>query len=104
MTLSYDIVLDDCAFSTASADMAVLKSDTENLRIKLETMFQELSTAMDTPAGKQLALTAGDVLIKPINDMILVLTHISSTLTEIIGSGNYKDVFIQFEELNQSIN
>jgi len=104
LTLSYDIVLDDCAFSTASADMTVLKSDTENLKIKLETMFQELSTAMDTPAGKQLALTAGDVLIKPIEDMILVLSHISSTLTEIIGSGCYKDVFIQFEELNQSIN
>lgn len=103
MTLSYDIILDDCAFSIASTDMTVLKSDTENLKIKLETMFQVLSTAMDTPAGKQLTLTAGDVLIKPIDDMILVLTHISSTLTEIIGSGYYKNVFIKFEELNQSI-
>ncbi|MEE0061640.1 MAG: hypothetical protein UE295_12500, partial [Acutalibacteraceae bacterium] len=58
----------------------------------------------DTPSGAAVDLTAESVLIKPIDDMLLVIGHISSTLTEIIGTGYYKDVFIKFDELNSSIN
>ena len=42
-------------------------------------------------------------MIKPIDDMLLVIDHVSSTLTEIIGTGHYRDVFVKFEELNNSI-
>ena len=103
MALSHDIILDDAAFTTASADMSALKTRTEELRTKLQGMYKELTTALDTPAGKQVEITAGKVLIKPIDDLLLVIQHISSTLTEIIGTGHYKDVFIKFEELNQNI-
>lgn len=103
MALSYDIILDDTAFSTASQDMAALKTRAENLKTKLEKMYSDLTTALDTPAGKQVEITAGNVLIEPIDSMLLVIDHISSTLTEIIGTGHYKDVFIKFEQLNQNI-
>lgn len=103
MSLSHDIVLDDQAFTTASADMKSLKDRTDNLKIKLEQMYKDLTTAMDTPAGKAVEETAKSVLIKPIDDMLKVIEHISSTLTEIIGTGYYKDVFIKFEELNSNI-
>ena len=103
MTLSHDILLDDTAFNTASSDMKALKTRTETLKTKLEEMYKELKTAMDTPAGKQVEFTAGKVLIKPIDDLLLVIQHISATLTEIIGTGHYKDVFIKFEQLNQNI-
>lgn len=103
MILYHDIVLDDSAFSTASQDLTVLKADTEKLKTKLETMYKELTEALNTPAGEQVALVAKDVLIKPIEDMTLVISHISSTLNEVIGTGYYKDVFIKFEELNESI-
>jgi hypothetical protein len=99
-----DIILDDSAFNTASADMAQLKVDTEALKTKLETMYTELTEALNTPAGLQFRLVAWDVLIKPIEDMILVFDHISSQLEEIISTGYYKDVFVKFEDLNQSIN
>lgn len=66
-------------------------------------MYKELTTALDTPAGKQVEITAGKVLIKPIEDLLLVIQHISDTLTEIIGTGHYKDIFIKFEQLNQSV-
>lgn len=103
MTLSNDILLDDTAFNTASSEMAALKTRTETLKAKLEEMYKELTTALDTPAGKQVEVTAGKVLIKPIDDLLLVIQHISATLTEIIGTGYYKDVFIEFEQLNQSV-
>lgn len=103
MTLSHNILLEDTAFQTASSDLLELKNRTNTLKKKLEKMYKELTTALDTPAGKQLELTAEKVLIKPIGDLLLVITHISETLTEIIGSGHYKDVFIEFEQLNQSI-
>lgn len=99
----YDIVLDDDVFNDASEAMASLKKRTEALKEKLERMYQDLTTALDTPTGKQIEFTAGEVLIEPINKLLLVIEHISDTLTEIIGTGYYKDVFIKFDELNQSI-
>lgn len=103
MSLSHDILLDSEAFDTASADMQALKTRTENLKRKLESMYRDLATALDTPAGKQLELTAEKVLLQPIDDLLLVIDHVSSTLNEIIGTGYYKDVFIKFEEFNESI-
>lgn len=103
MMLSQDIILDDSAFSTASQDMKDLAERTERLKSKLTQMYNDLTKALDTPAGRQLELTAKDVLIKPIEDLLLVIRHTSDTLTEIIGTGYYKSVFIKYEELNQSI-
>lgn len=103
MTLSHDILLDDTAFITASSEMKELKTRTETLKKTMEEMYKELTTALDTPAGKQIELTAGQVLIKPIDDLLLIIQHVSDTLTEIIGTGYYKDVFVKFDELNQSV-
>jgi len=103
LALSQDIVLDETAFSTASSEMTALKTRTETLKTNLQEMYKMLTTALDTPAGKQVELTAGKVLIKPIEDLLLIIAHISATLAEIIGTGYYKDVFIKFGELNQSI-
>ena len=103
MMLSQDIVLDDSAFSTASQDMKDLADRTEKLKTRLKQMYKDLTAALDTPAGRQLELTAEDVLIKPIEDLLLVVRHTSDTLTEIIGTGYYKSVFIKYEELSQSI-
>lgn len=103
MALSQDIILDDNAFINASSDMEELKNRTEALKTKLEQMYDDLSTALDTPAGKAVELKAKDVLIEPIENLRLVIDHISSTLTEIIGTNYYKGVFVKFEELNNSI-
>ena len=83
--------------------MKDLKRRTENLKQKLKKMYRNLTTALDTPAGKELEVTAEDVLIEPIDKMLLVIDHISETLNEVKGKGYYKDVFDKFERLNQSI-
>jgi hypothetical protein len=101
--LKQDIVLDDMAFHTASSEMKALKERTEALKTKLKQMYRDMTTALDTPAGRQLEMTAEDVLIKPIDDLLLVIQHVSDTLTQIIGTGYYKDIFIKFEQLNESI-
>lgn len=103
MALTRDIVLDETAFNNASEAMATLKTRTETLKDKLEAMYEDLTTALDTPAGNEIKTTAKSVLIEPLDKLLLVIEHISSTLTEIIGTGYYKDVFIEFEELNKNI-
>jgi hypothetical protein len=103
LSLPHDVLLDDTAFNTASSDMKALKTRTETLKTKLEGMYKELATALNTPAGKQVETTAKKVLIKPIDDLLLVIQHVSDTLTEIIGTGHYKDVFIEFTDLNQGL-
>lgn len=104
MKLVQNIQLDDNAFDTASAEMLALKKRADKLKLELEKMYDDLTTALDTPAGKKIQVTAKDVLIEPIKDLILVIQHISETLATIIGTGYYKDVFVSFEQLNQSLN
>jgi hypothetical protein len=104
MAKDYDILLDDNAFTTAESEMDALKIRVEELKNKLEKMYLDLSNALVTPAGKAIELKAGKVLIKPIEDLSLVIQHVSDTLNEIIGTGYYKDVWVKFEELNQNIN
>lgn len=103
MILNYDIILDDTAFQNASDEMAELKRRAETLKEKLQRMYHDLTTALDTPAGRQVGITAEEVLIEPIDKLLLVIEHVSDTLAEIIGTNYYMDVFIKYEELNQSI-
>ena len=103
MRLSQDILLDDGAFATASSDLKALKTRTEELKTTMNQMYADLKSAMQTPSGEAVDLVSKKVLIKPVEDMLLVIDHISSTLTEIIGTGYYKDVFVQFEELNANV-
>jgi hypothetical protein len=102
-SLDQDIVLDDAAFSTASSDMKQLKTRTENLKNKLHKMYNDMITALNTPAGEQMQVVGEKVIVKPIEDMIIVIDHISSTLDQVIDTGYYKDVFIKYEQLNQNI-
>lgn len=83
--------------------MKDLKKRAEDLKKDLKAMYKNLTTALDTPAGKALELAAEDVLIEPIDKMILVIDHISDSLNEVKGKGYYKDVFDKFEQLNQNI-
>jgi hypothetical protein len=83
--------------------MKALKARTEALKTKLKGMYKELATALDTPAGKAVETTAEKVLIKPIDDLLVVIQHISDTLEDIIGTGRYKDVFVGFDEFNQNV-
>ena len=103
MSSTHDILLDKNAFTTAASEMSALHRRTETLKTTLEEMYRELASAIDTPAGRQVELTAGNILIKPIDDLLAVFNHVSTTLDTIIGTGYYKDVFIKYEELNQSI-
>ena len=104
MSLSQDIHLDEAAFTTASSNMKALKTRAEALKTKLQQMYIDLTKAIDTPAGAAVEQTAESVVLQPIDDLILVIDHISSTLSEIIATGNYKDVFTKFEELHTNIN
>ena len=90
--LSKDLVVDEEKFNTAAQDMRALK--------KLSTMYEELAGAMDTEAGHEAQLEAKNVLLKPIENMSLVVNHISDTLDTVIGNGYYKDVFTGFENLS----
>ena len=98
--LSEDLVVDEEKFNSAAQQMEALKRRTEALKEKLSGMYDDLATAMDTAYGKEVQLEAKNVLLKPVENMSLVVGHISDTLNLIIGSGYYKDVFTGFEELS----
>ena len=63
-------------------------------------MYEDVTGALDTSAGDEISFTAKNVLLKPIEDLSVVVEHISGTLDTIIGTGYYKDIFVKFEELN----
>ena len=96
------IHIDDQALKTAASDMLALKTRNKNLKDKLAKMYQDLTTALDTPAGHAVEWTGKDVLL---------LEHMSDTLNVIIGQdtrqggeprGTYYDkLFDEYEELDQ---
>lgn len=67
------IHIDDQALKTAASDMLALKTRNKNLKDKLAKMYQDLTTALDTPAGHAVEWTGKDVLLKPLEDMEKVL-------------------------------
>ncbi|MEE0266064.1 MAG: hypothetical protein UD936_10610 [Acutalibacteraceae bacterium] len=99
------IYLDEQAFITAAEDMERLRERNKRLRDKLETMYKNLTTALDTPAGHAIEYTGRDVLLEPIEDMNKVIEHMSKTLNTIIGyygerTGKYYDkLFTDYDEL-----
>lgn len=101
MTLEQDIKLSSEAFKTAANEMSALKTRAETLKTTLEQMYNDLTTALDTPAGKE--IEAKDVLIKPIDDLILVIDQMSKTLDDIKDTPYYQGVFDKYEQLMQNI-
>ncbi len=99
--------IDDQALKTAANDMLELRHRNQRLKEKLEAMFQDLITALDTPAGHAVQWTGKEVLIQPIDDMGKVLEHMSDTLNVIIGQngeekGTYYDkLFDEYDELDR---
>jgi len=99
------IHLNDQAFITAARDMAALRERNQKLRDKLEQMYKNLTTALDTPAGHEIEITGRNVLLEPIDDMSKVIDFTSKTLDLIIGQngvqGRYYDkLFNEYEELD----
>lgn len=82
------IHINDQALKDAAHDMFELRCRNQRLKEKLEEMFQDLTSALDTPAGHAVQWTGKDVLIQPIDDMGKVLEHMSDTLNIIIGQGS----------------
>lgn len=97
--MTKDLQLDETKFNNASRDMKALKKRTTDLEKTLEGMYESLASAMDTPAGKEVQLEANKTLLKPVENMALVVGYISDTLELVIGSNYYKDVFDGFDEL-----
>lgn len=97
--LTKDLKLDETKFHNASRDMKALEKRTNDLKTTLEGMYESLASAMDTLAGKEVQLEAKKTLLKPVENMALVVGHISDTLELVIGSNYYKDVFDGFDEL-----
>lgn len=59
-----DLVVDEEKFNEAAQQMEDLKKRTNALKEKLSGMYDELASAMDTPAGKEIQLEAKNVLLK----------------------------------------
>lgn len=98
--LEQDLVVNEEQFEAAANDMRALKKRTGELKKTMSKMYDDLANAMDTPAGKEVKLEAKNTLLKPVEDMALVVGHISETLDTVIGNGYYKDVFKGFEDLS----
>jgi len=98
--------LDDNAFKIAADDMEKLKERNNRLHQKLEKMYKNLKTALNTPAGRAMEFESRDVLLAPIENMGLVIDFMAVTLNAIIGQSGkqgvyYDKLFDEYEELDR---
>ncbi len=105
------IKVNEEALKTAASDMYALRERNEKLRQKLEKMYENLTTALDTEAGHAMEWTGKEMLLQPIENMNKVLEHVSDTLNVIIGEDGreqaepkgvyYDKLFEEYNELDR---
>ena len=92
--------------------MADLRQRNQDLRNDLETLFDNISSALQCETGDEIKFIGKEDLLKPLEDMDKVLEHMSDTLHILIGEGNhteypaltyYDKVFAEYNELILSI-
>lgn len=98
-----DVKLNESAFITAANEMEKLKGRTGRLKDELEKVYNGLSDALKSEAGDEFKITSNNVVLEPIENLQLVINQMSDTLNTIIGTGYYKDIFIDFESLTQNL-
>lgn len=99
---SEDIILDEAAFEKAVKDFEGLANQMKQLRLDIESMLTTLKAGFDTPAGRRFVESCEKNLFVPIDAQQLVLSHISTTISE--SKQAYSSVFSEYEELQKTIN
>lgn len=97
-----DIYLDDGAFEKAVADYKQLTADMKSLRQRISGLLSGLREGFDTPAGRAFFESCGANLLKPLDDQLLVLEHVSANLSN--AKSKYESVFAEYKRLNSAIN
>lgn len=98
-----DVRLNEEVFRTAAEEMQKLKERAGKLRSELEKVYNGLSGALQSEAGDEFKIASNNVVLEPIDNLQLVINQMSDTLNTIIGTGYYKDIFIDFENLNKNL-
>lgn len=95
-----------------ASKMADLRVRNQTLRSTLETLFDNMSKALQCETGKEIEFMGKEDLLKPLENMDKVLEHMSDTLHILIGEGNhseypantyYDKVFAEYNDLVLSI-
>jgi hypothetical protein len=103
------LYIDDRVFENAATEMDGLKERIDKLHKMLEGMFDDLTHALATPAGKAVKWTGKDVLLQPVEDMSKIIRHMSEILREIIAINNaetdssYYEIFAKYDELDKQL-
>lgn len=105
------IKIDEDALKSAASRMAQLKVRCNNLQQKLTTMYNDVTKALDTPAGKAMSWEGGKEIITPIDSMSKVIGRVSDILNILVGldgetvSGPknvyYDKIFKEYEDLDR---
>ncbi|MBQ9541251.1 MAG: hypothetical protein IJJ76_09955 [Ruminococcus sp.] len=101
--LKSDVTIDDEYFEKAKDAMDKLVTRTGDLKKELSELYKNLITALDSETGDELELAADDVVLKPIENLELVLIQVRDTLELVMGGGYYHDIFDDFEKLQNSL-
>lgn len=85
------IKINEEALKKAADDMYALRERNGRLKEKLETMYTNLTTALDSEAGYAMQWEGRENILNPVEDMGKVLEHVSDTLNVIIGQDGRAD-------------
>lgn len=99
--LPKDIVIDDEKFNNASREFANLSKDIKDLRKDINNMLEDLKKGFDTPAGRKFVAACEEYLLKPMDDQVHVIEHVSSNLSQ--AKNMYQSVFSDYKALNSLI-
>lgn len=96
-----DIFLSDENLNKAGKTLDEISADAAAMKEEIDALLQQLSAGFDTPAGRKLVSSTEELLLGPMNDMALLLSHIAQTLRS--AKNAYAPVFDEYRRLNSRI-
>lgn len=101
--LKKDVKINDEAFDNAEQKLSELMGRADTLKENMQTLYDGFANALKSETGIELRMTGQDVVIKPIENLGLVLKQVHDTLDLIKGDGYYHEIFKDFEALQTGI-
>ncbi len=101
--LKKDVTINDEAFDKAEDELNKLITRADQLKTDFKDLYDGFANALLCETGDELKITGEEVVLKPIENLSLVLKQVHDTLELIKGGGYYKDIFDDFENLQKGI-
>ena len=101
LSFNKTMVIDEEAFTKASADFKGLADKIRGLQNDINEMLTDIKNGFDTSAGRKFIKACEGTLLEPLERQRIVVDHIADNLN--MAKSSYQSVFDEYREVTNSM-